>query len=402
MKEESYSKDWHFPRAKLATRILFSLQFAGRAPARIVADSNSGKTMFLRRDLIPAALKQQRPEVLPIYIPLGADKANPRAVILDTLRKARHALTSPRSSAAASLKTPVKKIEVLGFGLEMGESPSRTRPNSENEYLEIRSLSQEIAEASGKNVLLIFDDVQHLVEAEDADRLLTSIRAILSADASDVLGLFVADSKMTMDRLFGKKKSPFCDFGRTIPFPELDEEFVAHMVGMYKETTGIQLNESLMVEAFKRLDKEARKFMHVIEDMVADLATDPKIYVDALVQEMGSDESWAALHYDLSPLERAIVARMARNEDVSSTSALAQYARDMGRASIRPVSVERALRNLFVREIITSPADEGAIEFRRDSYKTWAESNIAGQPIRQTMPVAGHVAAANDDFFRPA
>ena len=76
---------WHYPRTALADQYLKTLGIGLSKSLVLFAQRRTGKTEFLRKDLLPAA---EMAGYTTIYVSLWESREDPKSVLLDAIRKA--------------------------------------------------------------------------------------------------------------------------------------------------------------------------------------------------------------------------------------------------------------------------------------------------------------------------
>jgi hypothetical protein len=167
--------DIEIRRPDLANSYLALLKAQPGRPIALFAPRRVGKTYFLDRDLTPAAEKLG---LLPVYADLWLNRSSPLDAINHALEEALDDVNVPRSSAGKIAKTPVKKVGALSASLEFGEEPAR-RQLPEKPELRMDALISRLANDSGKQILLMLDEIQALGQSTSGDAAIATVRAVL-------------------------------------------------------------------------------------------------------------------------------------------------------------------------------------------------------------------------------
>lgn len=123
------AQDFYIPRPEQAERIAAAMTpdpiFGDRAGQFLAAPRRTGKSTFLRRDLVPL-LEARGFHV--IYVDLWKDRAaDPGRLLADALAEDLKALATVREKVLGAL--PFNRIEVGGVRVDLpGEGPPRARP----------------------------------------------------------------------------------------------------------------------------------------------------------------------------------------------------------------------------------------------------------------------------------
>ena len=141
---------WHSERPKLVAGLALRLEQHQRIA--MFGPRQTGKTTLLRSELIP---ELERRGLLPVYVECWADRKDPIASINHALTKALEGiLLTPGKRGARAARTPVKKVSIAGFAVDLGDLGVRTLPDSPT--LRFDALLTMLLEASSQNVALLF------------------------------------------------------------------------------------------------------------------------------------------------------------------------------------------------------------------------------------------------------
>src|SRR5271170_3443974 len=154
-------EQWHFARPKLVTSYLTLLRDGPGDPIALQSPRRWGKTTFLQMEIMPAA---RAGGFLPVYIDVWQNRDDVLSAINYGLQEAIDDLDVPATTVGKRMKTSVKKLGVGSLSLELGEEPTRTRPDSA--FLLVDWLLKTLVRKAKRPVLLLFDEIQELAVAK--------------------------------------------------------------------------------------------------------------------------------------------------------------------------------------------------------------------------------------------
>ena len=154
---------WHYPRTELAEQYLGLLALGISSSLAIIAPRRKGKTLFILQDLAPLS---QKKNYIPVYASLWQNINAPHEGLIAALEDAIAALDK-KATFSRLLKAKIKKTtvsnELLGkMEVEFADNPSKPT-SKELAYLD-QLLSMLVEKAGKKTVLLLIDEVQHLIK----------------------------------------------------------------------------------------------------------------------------------------------------------------------------------------------------------------------------------------------
>lgn len=211
-----------FRRPELAVDLANNLEGKGLIDASsglfLAAPRRTGKSTFLREELVPEAEKRGW---IPVYVDLWADLArDPALLIADALKSeiAKHESTYKKVLKSIGLS----KVKVAGaqFDLEsLGTSTGLTLSDA------LAILSQ----AAGKSIVLIIDEAQHALSSKAGINAMFALKAARDRlnQSQDEIKLYLILTGSHRDKLAHlvlKKDQPFFG-GQVTSFPTLGRSF---------------------------------------------------------------------------------------------------------------------------------------------------------------------------------
>lgn len=185
----------------------------------LAAPRRTGKTTFLREDLLPACDEQGW---VSVYVDLWSDmKADPGALIEAAVVRALQQFDGQiKKLLKAAGVEKVNLLRSVSWDLSRGALPSGATLTDALQLLNI---------ASGKRVVLMVDEAQHALNSEPGVNAMFALKAARDAmnqGADEGLQLiFTGSSRDKLAQLVLNRQQPF--FGAMVtPFPLLGDDFV--------------------------------------------------------------------------------------------------------------------------------------------------------------------------------
>ena len=371
-----------FHRPELAARMVDMTLgrdiLAGDSGLFLAAPRRTGKSTFLKRDLVPAF---EAAGVTPVYIDLWSDRArDPARVILEGLVRA----VQERDPALAKAvrRSGLSKVS-LGSWLSLDLAQGAGTPGS----MTFTDVVRELLDRTGRPVVLVVDEAQHATTT-DAGRnamfALKSARDVLNGEAKETawgnvnLGLvFTGSNRDKLASLMMGRSQPF--FGSSItPFPLLGRDYVDAFVGHVN--TGLSEGHRLVVEetleAFEAVGSRPQLLLAAVNAYVVgrigEAGPGRSLMEGArLVQEAQWTEfelHWAAL----TPLQRAVLGRLVdRGSGFKpfDAAALDAYGRAVG-GPVTPSEAQSALDALREKGVVVR-LERGLYTLEDGSMPDW-------------------------------
>lgn len=321
----------------------------------------TGKTTFLKNDLIPALEAQG---ALVIYVDLWSDtQTSPVKLVLAAVRQALLELQTPTSSFMQRLKR-VRGAEVelagfkFGFNLDtLGEAGGVTLAEA---------LTEAVDQAKA-TVVLIVDEVQHAITTEDGQQMMLALKAARDAinprPATPGHFLFIGTGshRAMVNELTARRNQAFAG-ATNVAYPVLDEGYVAFWLQRLA-ADGLDNLPSLEVatEAFKTLGSRPEEFIRALRQLIhsPSLGSGADVVLPVIAATLRSAAADLELMKveELGVLAQAIFARIAsvdgETRGVFSSEAAGEYSTFVGREvrveEIQPVANELLAANLIIR-----------------------------------------------------
>lgn len=339
----------YFPRHGLAAdmadalrgNVLFSDAHNGLF---LAAPRRTGKTTFLRNDLLPTLESQG---VAVVYADLWADKQrDPAELIQAAIREAM----APHRSAIEKMATRLG-INKLGIGhwVQMDTTPTDDGAASLPEALRL------LIRAGEQPLALVIDEAQQAVTTEAGNTLMAALKSardqLNSPDDIQLMLVMSGSDRDKLLRLVNSHAAPF--YGSQIQqMPLLGENFIDHIADLIERQQPAQapVDRKLLLEAFTIYGHRPQVFMEAIGQAMNPLAGnggsfETRLLADAQEQQQGLERSMAGDYLGLEPLQQAVLWRMLDMGEAFRpyhAESRAFYAKIVG----KPVSAQQAQRAL--------------------------------------------------------
>lgn len=271
----------------------------------------TGKSTFLRQDLIPAL---EAAGTHAVYVDLWSDRStDPGHLIADALRAAlRDAAPAPQRLAR---KVGLDRIRISGVELDLG---GIGEPGGST----LGDALGHLHRLAGKPLAMIVDEAQHALSSQrgiDAMFALKAARDALNQSRDDdVPALMLVFTGSHRDKLIGllrNTRQPF--FGASVTdMPLLDRDYVTAYVGWLNGwlAPDNQLSEDIAFQAFALLGHRPELLAEVLRDTALGpggaAALGDRVLKGAAALR---DRLWAVYDSDygeLSPVQRAVLAEI--------------------------------------------------------------------------------------------
>lgn len=321
----------------------------------------TGKTTFLRNDLIPAL---EEAGALVIYVDLWSNaQANPATLVHAAISSALQELQKPASALLQKLKR-IGGADIGAFGFKFGfklDSLGQAGGATLAEAL------TSVVDQARTDVVLIVDEVQHAITSDDGNQLLLALKAARDAinPRPDTPGHFLfigtGSHRALVSELTARRNQAFAG-ATSIAYPVLDADYVAYLLDRLAQN-GIAPLPSLTVavQAFRTLSNRPEEMMRALRQLVVSLppGANPDEHLPVIAATLRS----AAVDIELLKVEQlgglamAVFERIAAApgdaRGIFSAEAAAEYAAAIGRdvriEEIQPVVNELMAANIIMR-----------------------------------------------------
>jgi len=311
------SQRFVFKRPTLAAAMIAGLAGEGLADYSsglfLAAPRRTGKSTFLREDLVPACTDRGW---LAVYLDLWTNKqADPAALIEAAVARA---LQQYEGKLKKLLKTAgVEKISILR---------TVTWDFSKDRFPAGATLAdalQLLSVVSGQMVVLIIDEAQHALETEAGLNAMFGLKAARDAmNQGDTPGelrlVLTGSSRDKLAQLVLGRQQPF--YGASVtPFPLLGDDFVEAFTSDVnaKLAPGNTFNADDMKRAFELVGRRPELLRSIVEQVALQLGSAPSL---GQLLEQGAAEvqtgvwvEYESAYFPLSPVQKAILLGMSES-----------------------------------------------------------------------------------------
>lgn len=320
----------------------------------------TGKTTFLRQDLIPAL---ESMGAIVIYVDLWADtKADPAVLVQASIRQTLADMQSPASGVLGRLKK-LKGLELgavgLKFGFQLNDVGAKGGPTLAQALTELVDLAK-------TDVVLIVDEVQQALAGDDGSQMLLAIKAARDAinprpnTPGHFLFIGTGSHRAQVVGMTLQGKHAFAG-ATSVDYPTLGEEYVEYVLkGLAREGAKVIPTLPIGVAAFVTLGRRPEEMTRALRQLQQH---DPK-EADHLFPVIATTLKSAAADVelrkveDLGVLATAVFDRIARADGDTTGlfggDALGDYAaqisRDVTADQVQRIAEELRDANVIMRK----------------------------------------------------
>ncbi len=296
-------------RPDLARSYLSLLRAQPGRPIALFAPRRVGKTYFLDHDLAPVAKKAG---MLPVYADVWLQRTAPLDAINHALEEALDDASVPSGKVGKLATTPIRKIGAVGASLELGDHPVR-RALPASPELRLDVLVVRVAQASGKKVLLMLDEIQTLGEVSNGNTIVAALRAVLHKRKAEVAAVFTGSSQSGLAGIMSAAGAPMYQFAQLLDFPVLGDDYLSELAGHFAR---VHRGRKPMIEdlrrAFERLGFKPALMKDIVRSMSAEGVTDVDLALKRFINDDRQVAGWKALLDSITPVEQAVLIAIAR------------------------------------------------------------------------------------------
>lgn len=356
---------WHFARAELAATYLDAFDLKLSSARGLFARRRMGKTEFLRRDLMPAAVARG---YLVAYTNLWDSRSAPETALLSALSEA----LEPQGLKAvlAKLGRPVKKVKATAAvpGME-GTLEAELAAPSTDSAVALREILKQL-DRQNKPLLLAIDEAQVLARATHSD-FAHSLRAALDIRKLSIKVIFAGSSETTLREMFARASEPFYNWATLEPFPLLGDEFVSFTVKLMNSMIKNKLTLAEGRQAFDELHRTPEFFKRFVERYVLYQPQGMAAALEHTKASVFSDEHFSKQWAEMNPADRAVVTLLARGDaDIHGAASIAAVSAWLGKPASKN-TVAHALRRLQANNVVTR-LGLGDYRIEDEAFAQWA------------------------------
>jgi len=347
---------WHYPRQNLAEQYGRRLQDTLFSRIALIGSRRIGKTAFVINDLSPELIEAG---CIPIYISLWSDRSAPHNEFIAKLEAALFAVKN-KSTLRSLLNTDVTKLAVGSsafgkFEMEFGSVKAHS-----SELLQIRSLLCDLVElADGKRVVLLLDEIQHLVTDSAFNDLQHTLRSILDELGSSISVLYTGSSRAGMAAMFENPDLPFYHSAQPSEFPKIDDQFVDFCIEQLK-TYNLHYSKVELLDYWHEIDSSPYWMIQLMRRVVLELSSLSE-GISFVRKAIAIDGNFDAILSKMSMVEQLVLIRLARKQPLYSAKSF-EYFESLNINTSRS-KIQSAIGKLKTKRLVTKlPNGEYLIE----------------------------------------
>lgn len=361
------SNNWHFARPALANAYL-DLFALGLTSARgLFARRRMGKTEFLKKDFIPAAIERGYAVV---YTNLWELELEPATALIAEFYKT----IKPKgfNKFLSHLNLPINKIKAYGKIPGIGEGTVEAELK-ENKKVTGTLLMEAMDAFDQTNIkmILVIDEAQVLAYEENT-HFAHALRAALDIRKDRIKVIFAGSSETTLRRMFGVPSEPFYNWAPLEPFELLGRNFVEAMVERVNEISKYPLHLEDALEAFTELKNTPEFFRRYIEHYVSNPIEGSASALMATRSKVFSDENFQRQWDSLLAADKVLLSMVANGtSDLHGKAAMHRMGAELGIGnSVTKNTVHNALRRLTNKNILTK-IEYSSYQFEDEAFAEW-------------------------------
>ena len=343
----------------------------------------TGKTTFLRNDLIPAL---EQAGALVIYVDLWSDTlVSPSKLLHTAIRQTLQDLETPSSALLDRLKRigglDIEAL-VFKFGFMVNSVGKENGPT-------LAHVLTEVVDKAKTDIVLIIDEVQHAITSEEGQQLLLALKAARDAinprPATPGHFIFIGTGshRALVSELTARRNQAFAG-ATSIPFPLLENDYVEYLLErLAQQGTNRLPSLDVATQAFKTLGNRPEEMIKALRQLLtgSPMSVDPNTQLPVIagtLRSMAADIELMKVD-QLGSLAQAVFGRIAGSEGdakgLFSADAAADYSKSVGRDvridEIQPVVNQLVDDNIIMRRghglyCVTDPFVQEIWRERRD------------------------------------
>lgn len=343
----------------------------------------TGKTTFLRQDLIPSL---EAKGAIVIYVDLWSDvQASPAVLAHSAIAGALTQLEVPGSGIVDRLKR-LKALDVGAAGFKLGfQLDSVGQQNGPT----IAEALTAVVDKAKTDVVMIVDEVQHALMTEDGKKLLLALKSARDAinPRRGTPGSFIfigtGSHRAQIAELSAGRNQAFSG-AELRPYPVLEGDYVRYLLDRLAANGRTVPSLEVGVEMFAALGSRPEELLKALQQLQrplpAGVSVDAAFRLIADTVRVGAADLEMAKVAALGSLAELVFAKIASQEEATglySGDTLAEYSKGTG-SSVTADQVQRITRDLALENVIMRVA-HGRYQVSDPFVRQmWAERNGQG------------------------
>lgn len=358
---------WHYNRPVLAKNITQQLTSGLFNRLAYLGQRRIGKTMFLLKDLTPSLVKAN---CIPVYISMWSNKNAPHKEIINKLQMAIQQV-GKKGVLASVLTAEITKLKALGITAEFGKLDPVVA--SDDDLIIIGNLLRQLVSgAANKRVILLIDEIQHLITAKEFSPLQYMLRTILDELNESIGVVYTGSSRRGIEAMFNNKDMPFYNSANQVAFPHLGDEYVAHINGMLKNHFDLSYSTVKLNVYFNSINQSAFWFDRLAQYLALN-QTSLRDGCRAIDEMMQLETQYDSTIDVLTTIQQGVLVRVSDNLSRYDEKAIELYQK-LGVKKPNRSQIQSAFKSLVSKRLITKVADtifieeSGIAEFIKKKY----------------------------------
>lgn len=361
-----------FHRTELALNFIDSLKGNGLFDASsgifLAAPRRTGKSTFLREDLVPQMQKQN---FITVYVDLWSDQSkDPAALIARALNDSLLTFDNPAQKLIQAVGLRKLNIaSVLQFELDKLDPSTGATLADAFSYL---------SEKSGQPIALIIDEAQHALNTQTGITAMFAIKAARDRLKNKLFLIFTGSHRDKLAHLVLRKDQPF--FGAQITsFPLLGKTFTDAYTDWVNNRLAphSHFSKEDMFQAFTLVGHRPEMLKNLIQNIALDYAAAPNLglFLKKEAQEL-RNQIWSEIENEyasLTSIQKAVlevIIGKGREFSPFTEDSMVAYQEILNRKDFGAPQIQAALEALRERNLVWNSA-RGAYALEDASLIQW-------------------------------
>ena len=350
----------YFPRPELLQSMIRLL--GSGSNVTLFARRRSGKTMFLREELMPALSELGW---FVARVDLWRNRGNPALGLVEGLEAVAHA-TRRRDSIFTrplTLKTVKASFSPPGVDIE-GEWEVATDVQVPPQATVENRLGAALALIAQRapHVLLVFDEFQALAHGTH-ENVVASFRTALQDHDAVIQACFTGSSRAGLNALFRNARAPLFRSAMPVTLPELGDAFVDSRADYLQDLAGLEVDRDRFKAIFDYLRGTPLFLNEITRGALVGGTTD----LDRVLEQWRRDKrenEYGSTLTEMKPAELAVVTWLATSGESSVYTEGARRAIGafLGNGIASPSKVQAAIKRLTKEGLVEPAGGNGGYE----------------------------------------
>lgn len=371
---------WHYPRPELAGQYLDFFDTGLSNSLVLFAPRRFGKTEFLLQDLAP---KAEQAGYSLAYIDFWQSQQAPLAVLLSSLE----GLFSKKPFSERFhqlLTTPITKIKLSGSlagsqgaaEIDLGQFDNKM---SDDLLVYLGDLLNRLARRK-KPLLILMDEVQQLAVDARNEALVAALRSGMDRNKQKIKTISTGSSRDKLILMFSEKTAPFFHFSTQLDFPQLDKQFVQHILKIFRQVNRRRLDLDEACRVFDDIGNVPFYFRKVIEQMLADPDKNFSTALEFVRRQLPAEMGYPALWQRLKITDKMVLEVLASGSgsgEIYTKNARSDIGKKLQTDLLSVQEVQGSIRRLTSKGIIFKSPQRGRYSFDDPELQQWVNKLLA-------------------------